>query len=156
MNMDAGKTDKLIASAIAALPYSRPAAGFSARVMAGIAAGEARQPWQASVLKAAGLIVTAWAAALVFVAAGLVYSNLADMAALVIQPDGLARAFNLVAAHAALVLAKTVAVLALASDIMSAAAAGLPAWYEIAAAAAVCAAALAALSTSGRLASRRI
>lgn len=155
MNMDAGKTDKLIASAIAALPYSRPAAGFSARVMAGIAVGAARQPWQAGVVKAAGLIVTAWAAALVFVAAGLVYSNLADMAALVIQPDGLARATNLIAAYAALVLAKTVAVLTLASDIMSAAA-GLPAWYEIAAAAAVCAAAMAALSTSGRLASRRI
>lgn len=153
--MEADKTGKLIISAIAALPYRRPPAGFSARVMAGIAA-EAPRPWQAGALKAAGLIVTAWAAALAFVSAKLVYANLADAAALLIQPGGFTQAFNLLAARAALVPAKAASAASLVSDVASAAAAGLPAWYEIAAAAAVCSAAIAALSKSAFLARRGV
>ncbi|MDO8804921.1 MAG: hypothetical protein Q7R35_10845 [Elusimicrobiota bacterium] len=155
MDMDSRKTDRLIAGAIAALPYRRPSAGFSARVMAGIAA-EAPQPWLTGVLKGAGLIVTAWAAALAFVSARLVYANFADTAALLIQPGGLGQALNLLAARAALVLAKAGSVMSLGLDILSAAAAGLPAWYEIAVAAAVCSAAIAALSHGGRFARQGI
>jgi len=153
--MEADKTDELITSAIAALPYRRPRAGFSSRVMAGIAV-EAPQPWQAGALKVAGLIVTAWAAALAFVSAGLVYANLAAAAALLIQPGGLPQALNLLAARAALVPAKAAAAASLMSYVLSAAAAGLPAWYEIAAAAVVCSAAIAALSKSARLARRGV
>ncbi len=153
--MKADKTDELIARAIAALPYSRPSAGFSARVLAGLES-PAPQPRLAPVLKAAGLVVTAWAAALTFVSARLVYANFADIAALFIQPGGLAQALKLVTARAALLPAKLGAAAALVSDILSAAAAALPAWYEIAAAALVCAAAIAALSRGGRLAGGRI
>jgi len=153
--MNADKTDRLIATAIAALPYRRPSAGFSARVMAGITAG-APQFWLAGVLKGAGLIVTAWAAALAFVSARLAYANFADAAALLIQPGGLPQALNLLAARAALLLSKLAAAVSLASGFVSAAAAGLPAWYEIAAAAVVCSAAIAALSHSGRFARQGI
>lgn len=153
--MDSDKTDRLIANAIAALPYRRPSAGFSARVMAGIAAAGARPSWQERVLEGAGLIVAGWSAALVFVSARLVYANLADIAALLIQPGGFTHAVNMLAAHAALALAKLAAAASFASGLLSAAGAGLPAWYETAAAMLVCSAAIAALSKSGRSSVRK-
>src|SRR3989339_419387 len=134
MDMDAVKTDKLIASAIAALPYRGPSAGFSARVMAELAPAPELRPWQALPARAAGLIVTAWGAVLAFVSARFVYANLADIAAMLIQPGGPARAFNLLAAHSALALAKLTAAVSLVQEVMSAAAPGLPAWYEVTAA----------------------
>ena len=100
--------------------------------------------------------MTAWAAALAFVSARLAYANFADAAALLIQPGGLPQALNLLAARAALVLPKLAAAVSLASELVSAGAAGLPAWYEIAAAAVVCSAAIAALSHGGRLARQGI
>lgn len=147
--MEADRTDKLIASAITALPYRRPSAGFSARVMAGIAA-EARQPWYAWVMKAAGLLVAAWGAVLAFAAARLVYLHLWDVADLFLKPGGLAQAFKLLAAQAALVLAKVTAAVSFLSGLASAAGAWAPAWYEIAAATALCSAAIAALSHGAR------
>jgi len=147
--------DKLIATAIAALPYRRPSAAFSARVMAGIMA-EAPQPWLAGLVKAVGLTVTAWAAGLAFVSARYVYANLADIAALIIQPGGVVQALKLTAAHATLALPKLFAAAALVSELVSYAAAGLPAWFEITSAALVCGAAIAALSRKGRLARQGI
>jgi len=149
--MDADNTDRLIVRAIAAIPYRRPSAGFSAKVMAEIAAVEVPLPWWESVLTASGLIVAVWAAALVFVSARLVYVNLADIAALFIQPGGFSQTLNLLAARTALVMVKAAAALKFASGLLSAAAAGLPAWHETAAAALLCSAAIAALSKSGRV-----
>lgn len=148
--MEDAKTDRLIASAIAALPYRRPGAGFSARVMAGIAVAGAR-PWQARAAEAAGLIVSMWAAGLAFAGAWLVYANLGGIAALLIQPRGLAQALSLMAGRGALLLAKAAAAASFGFDVLSAAAPVLPAWYEVAAASLVCCAAIAALSR-GRLA----
>ena len=148
--MDAENTERFIARAIAALPYSRPSAGFGGRVMAEVAAVVAPQPWQARVLEAAALIMTAWAAALAFVSVRLVYANLADIAALFIQPGGFAQTFNLPAAYAALAFTKLAAAVSLMSEFLSVAAAGLPAWYEIAAATVVCSAVIAAFSKSAR------
>jgi len=151
--MKADKTEELIAKAIAALPYSRPSSGFSARVMAAVTA-EAPRPWQAGIFKTAGLIVTAWAAALTYVSLRFLHTNLGDIAAQAIQPGGPQQALNLVAARAALVLAKTASAASFCLDMVSAA--GLPAWYEVAVAALVCSAAIAALSKSARLAGRGI
>jgi len=152
MDMDASKTDKLIARAIAALPYRRPSAAFAARV----AAAEAPQPWSARLLKAAELTVTVWTAALTFFAGGLVYSNLPEIAYLALRPGGPARALNQAAAYAALALAKAAGAVSFGSDLLAAAGAGLPAWYEVAAASLVCCAAIAALSRKGRLAARGV
>ena len=90
-------------------------------------------------------------AALSFISAKLVYANLADMLALFIQPGGSTQAFNLLAAHAALILAKLAAAALFASDLLSAAAVSLPVWYEIAAATLLCSVAIAALSKGGRV-----
>lgn len=147
--MKADKTDKLIASAIAALPYRRPSAGFGARIMAGIAA-EARQPWYAGILKTAGLTLTAWVSALAFVSAKMIYANLGEIAALAIQPGGFSRALTLMAAKSALLISKLAAAASFASEMFSAASAWLPAWYEIGFAALICSAAIAALSKSAR------
>lgn len=152
--MEADKTDELIAKAIAALPYRRPSAGFSARVLAGLAG--AREPWQARLAKTAAIIVTAWSAGLVFVSARLVYASFGELAALLIQPGGPAEALNLLAARAALVLAKLAAAVPAVSGLVSAAAGGLPAWYETAAAALLCSAAIAAFSKGGRLARQAV
>lgn len=154
--MDDAKTDRLIASAIAALPYRRPGAGFSARVMAGIAVAGARLPWQARAAEAAGLIVSVWAAGLAFAGACLVYANLGGIAALVIQPRGLTQALSLLAGRGALLLTKAAAAVSLGFDVLSAASPALPAWYEVAAASLVCCAAIAALSHKGRLAARGV
>jgi hypothetical protein len=151
--MKADKTDKLIVSTIAALPYRSPSADFSARVMAEMAVEP--QPCDMLVLKVADLIVIGWTAVLAYVSVGFVYSNLADLAALLIQPGGVAQAFNLLAAHAALVLTKLVAVVSPASEVLLAVA-GLPPWYEITAAALICAAVVTALSKNGRLARQEI
>jgi hypothetical protein len=153
--MKADKTEELIAKAIAALPYSRPSSGFSARVMAAVTA-EAPRAWQAGIFKTAGLIVTAWAAALTYVSLRFLHTNLGDIAAQAIQPGGLQQALNLLTARAALVLAKTASAASFCFDMLSAASAGLPAWYEVAAAALVCSAAVAALSRSARLAGQGI
>ncbi|MFA6435059.1 MAG: hypothetical protein WCW52_10220 [Elusimicrobiales bacterium] len=146
--MDAGRTDKLIAEAIAALPYRSPSAGFSDRVMAGIAAAAKPRSW-AVLPAAAGLTVAAWAAALVLVSARPVYSGLAEFAALLIQPGGFFRALHLLAANAALVLVKLAKTASFAVELLNAAAPVLPAWYEAAAAALLCCAAMIALSGSG-------
>ncbi len=147
--MKADQTDKLIASVIAALPYRRPPAGFSARVMAGLAAA-APQPWYAGILKIAGLTLTAWVSALAFVSAKMIYANLGEIAAMAIQPGGFLRALDLTAARAALLISKLAAAASFASEMLSAASAWLPAWYEIGFAALVCSAAIAALSKSAR------
>jgi len=151
--MDADKTDTLIAEAIAALPYCSPSAGFSSRVMAEIASETALETWRARALKAAGCLVGAWSAALAFAAAGFIYANFADIAAGLIQPGGISQAFNLLAARAALVLIKLAAAGSLAAEL---ALAGLPHAYEIAAAALVCSAAVAAVSKGGRAAGQKI
>ena len=156
MDMDASNTDKLIAGAIAALPYRRPSAGFSARVMAAIAVERAPQPWFAGLLKAAELTVTVWTAGLVFAAGRLVYSNLPDLAAIVLKPGGVSEAVSLAGARAALALAKLAAAVSFGGDLLAAAGAGLPAWYEVAAASLICCAAIAALAHKGRLAAGHI
>jgi hypothetical protein len=147
--MDAENTDRLIASAIAALPYHKPAAGFSARVMAGIAAAGAPLRWQEGVFEAVGLVITAWTAVLAFASAWFVCRNLADIAAFFIQPGGVTLALNLLAAHAVLAAAKLTAIASLASELLSVAV-GLPVWYEAPVAALLCSAAIAALSKQGR------
>ncbi len=147
--MKADQTNELIASAIAALPHRRPSAGFSARVMAELAA-VAPQPWYAGILKIAGLTLTAWVSALAFVSARVAYANLGEIAALAIQPGGFLRALDLMAARSALLISKLAAAASFASEMLSAASAWLPAWYEIGFAALFCSAAIAALSKSAR------
>ncbi len=144
MNMDA-KTDQLINKAIAALPYRRPRAGFSARVMAEIAAAQAAAPWNGYILKATGLTVAGWAMTLGVIGAKLVYSNLPEIAAFLIQPGAAAQGLKLLAAYAALFGVKLAGGLSFTAD-LAAAAAGFPGGYEVAAAAVICAAAVAALS----------
>ena len=152
--MKADKTDELIESAIAALPYRRPSAGFSARVMASLAA--APEPWQARLVRPAAIIVAAWSAGLAFVSARLFYANFGELAALLIQPGGLSEGFNLLAARAALILAKLASAVPAVSGLVSGAAGLLPAWYETAAAALLCSAAIAAFSKGGRLARQAV
>ncbi|MCX5791664.1 MAG: hypothetical protein NTY45_05510 [Elusimicrobia bacterium] len=144
MNMDA-KTDQLINKAIAALPYRRPRAGFALRVMAEIAAAQAAEPWKEYILKATGLTVAGWTMMLGFFGAKLVYSNLPEIAAFLIQPGAAAQGVKLLAAHAALFGVKLAGGLSFMAD-LAAAAAGFPGGYEIAAAAVICAATVAALS----------
>lgn len=156
MDMDASKTDKLIAGAIAALPYRRPSAAFAARVMAGIAEAGAPQFWNVRLLKAAELTVTVWTAALVLVTGRLVYSNLPEIAGLLLRPGGLSGAVNLAGARAALALAKLASAVSFVGDVLAAAGAGLPAWYEVTAASLICCAAIAALSHTRRLAAGHI
>jgi hypothetical protein len=153
--MKTNRTDKLIASAIAALPYRSPSGGFGARVMAGLTA-RAPQPWLDAAYKAAGLTVTAWAAALTFASARFIYSNFADIAALIIQPGGVAQALKLTAANASLALPKLFAAAALVSELLAYTAACLPAWYEVASAAVICGAAIAALAGKARPARQTI
>jgi len=141
--MDAANTDKLIVRAIAALPYRRPSAGFAAWVMAQVAVPHSA-PWTEYLLKAAGLAVAAWSAALTLVGAKLAYSNLPEIAAFFIQPGSVAQAVKLLTARAALLALKLAAAASFASD-LAAAAAGWPAYYEVAAALVVCTAAMVAL-----------
>ena len=147
--MKADQTEELIAKAIAALPYRRPAAGFSARVMAEIAAAAPR-PWYAGILKAAGLTLTAWISALAYVSVRAAFANFGELAALAIQPGGFFQALTFLAARSALLVSKVTAAASFASEMVSAASAWLPAWYEIGFAALVCSAAIAALPKSAR------
>lgn len=133
--MRADKTDELIERAIAALPYRRPTAGFSARVMASLAA--APEPWQARLLRPAAIIVAAWSAAVAFLSAGAIYRALAYGAGLALEPGGLDAGLRLLSARLALAAGKAAAVLSFAGDLASAAA-GFPAYYEVAAAAMAC------------------
>lgn len=133
--MKADKTDELIEKAIAALPYSRPSAGFGARVMAALAA--APEPWQARLVRPAAIIVAAWSASVAFLSAGAVYRGLAYVAGLAQEPGGLDAGLRLISARLALAANKAAAVLSFAGD-LAAAAAGFPAYYEVAAAAAAC------------------
>ncbi|HBA60602.1 MAG TPA: hypothetical protein DCZ92_07250 [Elusimicrobia bacterium] len=145
MDMDAAKTDELIAKAIAGLPYRRPSAGFALKVMAAVAAAQRPVLWRDYTLKIAGGTVAAWEAALCFCFAKLAVSYLPDMAAFLIQPGGFARAGRLLAAKGALLAMKLKASLLLLADLASAAA-GSPAYYEVAAAALVCAGVVYAVS----------
>jgi prolipoprotein diacylglyceryltransferase len=149
--MNADNTDMLIAKAIAALPYRAPSAGFRARVMAEIDVLPVVEVWR-QVLSAAGFMVAAWSAGLAFVAARAVYAGFGDMAAMLIEPGGSRHAFNLLAAHGALILTKLAAAVSL---VMELAGAAMPPYYEIAAASVVCAAAFAVLAR-GRAAAQRI
>ena len=133
--MKADKTDKLIQSAIAALPYRRPSAGFSARVMASLA--EAPEPWQARLLRPTAIIVAAWSAMVAFLSAGAVYRVLSYGAGLALEPGGLDAGLRLVSARLALAAGKAAAALSFIAD-LAAAAAGFPAYYEVAAAALAC------------------
>lgn len=144
--MGAENTDRLVAGAIAALPYRKPSAGFAARVMAAVAAADAQRAWQENAVTAAGLTVTAWVAGLAFVSVKLFYGNLGEIAAMIIQPGGVTQALSLVAADAALGAARLASAASFALELFCAAAPGLPAWYETAAAALLGAAAIAALS----------
>lgn len=156
MDMDASKTDKLIAGAIAALPYRRPSAAFAAKVLAGLAEAGAPQPWLAGLFKAAGLTVTVWASVLGFFAGRLVYANLPDLAGLLLRPGGLTGAVNLAGARAALALSKLASAVSLGADVLASLGGGLPAWYEVTAASLICCAAIAALSHRARLAGGHI
>ena len=148
MNMDADKTDVLIAKAIAALPYRKPFPGFASRVMAEIVLAPQAELWQGYALKAAEFTVAAWTAALGFVCTRLVYSNLPEIAAIIIQPGGVWQAFRLLAARTVLIGAKLAAVVSFTFD-LSVSAAGFPAYHEIVLAVLFCSAAIAALSRSG-------
>ncbi len=141
--MNADNTEKLIAKAIAALPYSSPRAGFGARVMAAIEEQAAAETWLQRALKAGGVIVAAWSAGLSFLAARLIHANFGNIAAALIEPGGVSRAFSLLAAHGALILAK----LAAAAPLIAGwALDAMPPYHEMTAAAILCAAAVAPLA----------
>ncbi|OGR64175.1 MAG: hypothetical protein A2X31_12965 [Elusimicrobia bacterium GWB2_63_22] len=148
MDMGTGKTDKLIAAAIAGLPYRRPSAGFRARVLAAIeaqAAADARLGW---VLKGIGAVTAAWAGALVTVSAGPAWRFLADYASIAVE-SGAAQALRLIAARGALLLAKLAAAGSVAADLAGLALAQLPPVYEVAGAAVISAAVIRALTAHG-------
>ena len=142
--MDPEKADKLIAGAITSLPYYSAPAGFRLRVLAAIAAVRAAPSWEERALEGAALAVSAWSAAVGAAAVWLIRSYLPDIAAFLIQPGGFARAFGVMAAYGALGLTKLAASLRFAS-LLASAVSGVPAWYEIAAAALLCSAAVSAL-----------
>ena len=133
--MNAEKTEKLIARALKALPEHRPSAGFSARVMASIV--QAPEPLQARLARTAAIVMAAWTAAVAFLSAGAVYSGLVDAAVTAIEPGGLAAGLSVLSARLALAAGKAASALSFMAD-LAASAAGSPAYYEIAAAAAVC------------------
>ena len=85
-------------------------------------------------------------AGLAFVSFKLLYTNLGEIIAMIIQPGGVMRMLGLAAAHAALGVARLASAVSFAFELLSAAAPGLPAWYETAAAALLCAAVITALS----------
>lgn len=134
-DMEADKTDELIAKAIAALPCRRPSAGFGARVMARIA--PAPEPRQARLLRTAAIMVAAWSAAVAFLSAGAVYRGLSYAAASALEPGGPAAWLKVLPARLALAAGKAVSALSYLVD-LAASAAGFPAFYEVAAAALAC------------------
>lgn len=154
MDMGTGKTDKLIAAAIAALPYSRPSAGFKARVLAVIeaqAAADARLAW---VMKAVGGLTAGWAALVGTLGAGPAYRLVSDYASLALEPGGAAQLLRLAAARGALLLAKLSSAASLAADLAGVALAQLPPVYEIAAAALLSAAVIRAVAAQKPAAQR--
>lgn len=153
MDMGTGKTDKLIAAAIAGLTYRRPSAGFRARVLAAIeaqAAADGRLGW---VLKGIGAVTAAWAGALVTVSAGPAYRFLADYSFIVAE-NGAAQTLRLIAARSTLLLAKLAAAGSAAADLAGLALAQLPPVYEVAAAAVISAAVIRTLAAHGPSAQR--
>lgn len=149
--MQADKTDKLIAQAIAALPYRRPRAGFAARVMAQVAAAPAPAPaWYAPLLEPVGLLLAAWGAVVGFALARLVWADFGDIAALLIQPGGTTHAFRLAAGHTAMAASKLVSAVSYAAGFLP----GLPAWHETVIATLACSLIIAALSKGTRAAAK--
>ena len=153
--MRTDRIDELVAKAIAGLPYRRPSAGFSARVMAEIAALAPVETGFGLVMKAACLITAAWAGVLVLFSAGFFYRTIADNLVLLKQPGGFQQFVKLLAAHCALVSVKLYAAVSLGSDLAAAVFAMMPPFYEIAAAALVCAVIIRSVS-GGRMAAHRI
>jgi hypothetical protein len=143
--MKADKTDKLIAQAIAALPYRGPRAGFAARVMAQIAAAPA-PAWYVPLLKPAGLLVAGWGAMVGFALARLLWTNAGAIAAALLQPGGATHAVKLAGGHAALAAAKLVSGASYAAGFLP----GLPAWHETAIATLACSFIIAALAKGAR------
>lgn len=144
--MGTGKTDKLIAAAIAALPYSSPSAGFRARVLAAIeaqAAADARLAWA---MKAVGGLTAGWAALVALLGAGPAYRLVSDYGSMALEPGGAAQLLRLAAARGALLLAKLSSAASFAGDLAAIALAQLPPAYEIAAAALVSAAVIGAVA----------
>lgn len=156
--MNADRTDQLIARAVAALPYRRPRAGFSARVLAAAAAAPAAVPgadWRAFALKGAGIMLSSWTALLAALAAGPVYAFVTEAAPLLAEPGALGAALSLLGARGALLLVKVSGFFSLASDLGAAAAAALPPVHEIALASLACAAVIRNVF-GGRRAAQRV
>lgn len=140
-----------IAEAIRALPSRSPRAGFSARVMAAIAAQPASP--LAGLASAAELLVAGWSALVAYAAAAFIGAHWTAIAAFLIQPGALGRALDLAAARGAMLAGKALALAQLAADLAGAATV-CPAWQEFAAAALLSAAVIYALG--GRLAAQRV
>lgn len=156
--MNADRTDQLIARAVAALPYRRPRAGFSARVLAAAAAAPVAVPgadWRLFMLKSAGIMVSSWAALLAVLAAGPAYAWAAEAALLLAEPGGAGAAVSLLGARGALLLVKVSGFFSLALDLGAAAAAALPPVHEIALASLACAAVI-RTAFGGRGAAQRV
>jgi len=148
--MDADMTEKLIAQAIAALPYRRPRPGFSDRVMARVAAAPAGPAWQVPLLKASGLLLAAWGAVVGFTLARLAWENFGEIAAMLIQPGGFVHALSLATASAALAADKLGSAASSAAELLPPVSRCLPAWHETAAATMACSLIIAALARGAR------
>ena len=156
MDMGTGKTDELIAAAIAGLPYRRPSAGFKARVIAAVAAqaaADARLGWA---VKAVGLLTAGWTALVATLAAGPAYAFAKYYGSMALEPGGAAQALRLLAARMALAAGKLYAALHAAGDVAGLAAGALPAPYEVAAAALISAVLIAAVTRHRGAAAQRI
>ena len=147
--MGTDRTDELIAKAIAGLPYRRPSAGFSARVMAGITAQSPVVTGSGLIMKVSCLIVAAWAGVLVLFSAGFFYRTIVDNVDMLAQPGGFSQAVKLLAARCVLVAVKLYAALSPVADLAGAVSAMMPPFYEIAAAALICAVIIRAVSGGG-------
>ncbi len=144
--MNADRNDELIARAIAGLPYRKAPGGFRARVMARIAAEPAPVfDWQAAVLKGMGILVAGWTALLGALSAGFIYRGISGWGELLARPGGFGQALDLAKAGGAHLLGKLPGAVSLASDLGRVAVYAMPPWYEIAAAALVCAAVIKAV-----------
>jgi hypothetical protein len=148
--MKAGKTEKLIAQAIAALPYRRPRAGFAARVMAQVAAAPA-PVWYAPLLEPVGLLLAAWGAVICFTLGRLVLANSAYIAATLIQPGGFTHALSLATARAVLAADKLACAVSYAAGLLPPLSRCLPGWQETALATVSCSLIIAALARHGSI-----
>jgi hypothetical protein len=142
----------MIARAIAALPYSRPRPGFSARVMARIAVAPAAAPWQERLLEQAGLLVAGWGGMLAFLGARFLWRHSADVAETLLRPGGPTVALNLAGAHAALYANKLASAVYYAAGFLP----RLPGWHETAIATFASALIIAALARGERAAKAHI